>query len=325
MTFILINILIALSIRKNFLSSILFALFFGTTYQIGQFDWSSYENLYQLIKNRSFTEALAINTIGHYEPIFSIFIIILSRVISEYWIAKTIIYFLGFFYFSRSLSISQIHSKELFTFIFLSLTSYTIFYTADRQAIAFLLVIGAYLQHKKSLISIGFHYSSVIIYLMSLRFKTYVTFLPILLLAMYYMFSKYLYLLNIGQPSLTSIMITSSILLLTLTTRQKKNLIFLFTLFTLAFALMFFPAVFYRVKVYVICMLLIYVFQNWRRNLANPLIVTATLTLSLLINVVYVASDALAFGQYQTHLLKPYVTYRDKTNLWYSRFELENG
>lgn len=324
MTFLLINIIIALLIRKPLLASLVFASLFGTTYQIGQFDWSNYETLYQIIANRTFTEALTNNTIGHYEPIYSISLTILSRITGEYWVAKTLLYFVGFLYFSLSLSKSTIHNLNMFAFSFLSLTSYPLLYTADRQALALLFVTGALLNGQKGLIALGFHYSSLIIYLIKIKPIKLIATLPILFIPVYLIIYKYLYIFNPGVPSISSILMACLTILLLMTSKRKTNIALLGSILVLTCVLMFFPPLFYRLKFYFIVVILIYIFQNWRRNFDNPVISAMTLALFAAINILYVQSDPLAFGNYQTYLLKNYIDYPDKTNLWYNRFRMGN-
>lgn len=242
MLFILGNITISLLSRFKLLASLIFGIFYGSAYQIGQLDWLSYNSLYEVIREVGFVEALLVNSIGHYEPIFSIYLILTSRVIEEYWVSKSIAYAVSFYFFLKGLEISNIKRRALFVFTFFSFCSFTILFTTDRQAIALMLVLAGFLAHGRSLVSLGFHYSSIIILFVTARARFLILAGVPILLVVAFLFSKYSYLFVPSFPAISSILLlflSMSILLWTKvpSTRRIMFIICLLICFFLPFFL----------------------------------------------------------------------------------------
>lgn len=321
MFFLLINITISALYRSEKVSALVFALFYGSAYQIGQFDWYSYETLYQTIQKTDTITALLVNSIGHYEPIFSIVLVFASRIIEEYWIVKTILYFISFHIFIKSVNRSKIRNRGLFCFAFLSLTGFPILYTTDRQAIALLIGLAFFINDKKSLWTLGFHYSAALLYLLRLSKKTVVTLSPAIILVAFLISQKYLYLISVKPPANSSFMLVFLLTVLLLVTRKTsvKNIFLILLLLTSL--LMFSPALMYRAKIYIYVIVLVMLFRDLRVKMPKNIFFVAALSVSVALNIFYVNSDELAFGKYQTHLLKNTINYQDKTRLWAKRFK----
>jgi hypothetical protein len=336
LTYTVIFLSVALSHRYKLISSLIFSTTFGLAYQIGHADYISYVTLYESLMEEERSTGLTMAALtGHYEPIYIILAMLSASSGIEFYFFRFLLYTFSYYAFLTALRNTLIIDKKTFIIIFLALTSFTHIFSVDRQAISLLLILPAL--YSASLIlkylPIGFHFSSlsIIVPLLLTNLKKTTIFIVVAIGGGLYAYSdKYLYLIDdikISSLSITNLTILFSLFVVYLssirTKKVKDKRISTLLLFCIAIgcATVVWPAIFYRLKAIFLMIILIFFFSRSRKSRigSNVRFFIATL-LTYAISIFYVLGDPLAFDPYQNLLLKNYLNYQDKTNLWWEIF-----
>lgn len=334
--YVAIFLAIASSYRNRLVSSILFGMAYGLSYQLGHADFISYTTLYEGLKTEDQAGLKIAFITGHYEPIYIITALLSASSGINYYVYRFFLYAVSFYVFLRYLDKTQIQDKAIFLLLFFSLTSFTHLFSVDRQAISLILSFAAILTTSTLLrfIPLGFHLSSaVLVAPVLLRKSRRITILSSLfLIAMaFFYFDKYYYLISGDEKQTFSI--TNSIICIALAVelfmtsrsayqRDSTVKILLAVCLTLGLITLPFPAIFYRLKAIFILLILLSYFSRPHRHIFDQSSrLTFAVLIAYLISIFYVISDPLAFDGYQNVLLDPLMNYKDKTESWWEIFQ----